>query len=85
MEIIYTPSFIRQYKKLNKHLQEEVLEKIELFKNKDNHEKLKVHALKGRMSDCYSFSINYSHRMVFEYLTKSEALFLKVGDHSIYE
>jgi mRNA-degrading endonuclease YafQ of YafQ-DinJ toxin-antitoxin module len=85
MEVYYTSSFIKQYNKLNTILQDEVIEKIELFKNKDNHTKLKVHALHGRLKKYYGFSVNYSHRIVFEYISKNEVVLLKVGDHDIYE
>ena len=45
MKISYKTTFIRQYNKLDKGLQEEILEKIELFKDKNNHIILKVHKL----------------------------------------
>jgi mRNA-degrading endonuclease YafQ of YafQ-DinJ toxin-antitoxin module len=85
MEVNYTPSFIRQFNKLNKNLQEEVLEKIELFKNKDNHIKLKVHALNAKFEGSYSFSINYSHRIIFDFISKKEVVLTDVGDHDIYK
>ena len=62
----------------------EVLEKIELFKAPENHEALKVHKLKGKFSDCYSFSVNYKFRIVFEYSGKRQATLLLVGDHDVY-
>ena len=85
MEVHYTAAFIRQYNKLNKNLQDEVIEKIELFKNKSNHTTLKVHALHGRLKNYHSFSVNYSHRIVFEYISKEEIALLKVGTHDIYD
>lgn len=85
LEINYTPLFIRQYNKLDTDLQDEVVEKIEFFKDKENHDKLRVHALKGKMQGYFSFSVNYSHRVVFEYLNKKEVALLKVGDHDIYK
>lgn len=84
MEVHYTPTFIKQYNNLPNSLQEEVLEKIELFKNKNNHTALKVHVLHGKLKNYYSFSVNYSHRIVFEYLSKKEIVLLKVGNHDIY-
>ena len=84
LEIIYAPVFLREFKKLEISLQDEVLEKIELFKNSSNHKQLKVHKLKGPLKGRYSFSVNYSFRVVFSYDSKSRINILTVGDHSIY-
>lgn len=65
MEILYKPTFIRQFNKLEELLQDEIIEKIELFKDKKNHKQLKVHKLTGKLKDFYSFSVNYSYRIVF--------------------
>jgi len=84
MIISYKPSFVRELKKMPTELQEEVLERIELFKNEENHKKLKVHKLKGRLGDYYSFSVTYSHRIVFGYESKTEVVFIAIGDHGVY-
>lgn len=84
MVIKYKPSFVREFKKLPVDLQEEALERIDLFKNKTNHKKLKVHKLKGKLKKFYSFSVTYSHRVVFEYENKKDVVFLGIGDHDIY-
>lgn len=83
--VSFKPSFIKKLNKLDKGLQEEVLERIELFKKVENHRLLKVHKLHGQLSDCFSFSINYKVRIVFEYLSKSEVVLLYIGDHDIYK
>jgi len=82
--LTFAPSFIRQYKKLEISLQEEVLEKIELFKHDSNHKLLKVHKLHGEMSNCYSFSVNYAYRIVFSYNKNREISLLSIGSHDIY-
>lgn len=83
--ISYTPSFIKQYNSLEKDLQDEVVDKIELFKKIKNHKQLKVHKLKGKLNGRYSFSVNYNTRIVFNYVSKKEAVFLVIGDHDIYK
>jgi plasmid maintenance system killer protein len=80
----YKPSFVRQLNKLPTAIQDEVFEKLELFKNVENHQKLKVHKLKGKLQSFYSFSVNYSHRIVFAYETKNDVVFISIGDHDIY-
>ena len=84
MEVQYKPSFVREFKKLPKEVQDEAFQKITLFQDVKNHESLKVHKLKGRLKDFYSFSITYSHRIVFMYENKNIAVFLAVGDHDVY-
>ncbi len=85
MVIRYKPSFVREFKKLPTELQEEALEKIDLFKDAENHIKLKVHKLKGRLAGIYSFSVTYSHRIVFSFESKDTVVFLAVGTHDIYK
>jgi mRNA-degrading endonuclease YafQ of YafQ-DinJ toxin-antitoxin module len=85
MEILYKPTFIRQFSKVEKSLQEEILEKIELFKQVENHDALKVHKLKGHLKDCCSFSVNYKIRIVFSYEKKNCAVLLALGDHDVYK
>lgn len=84
IEIGFKPSFIRQVKCLEENLRVEVLEKIELFKDRKNHKALKVHKLHGALADCRSFSVNYKTRIVFRYETKNEAVLLAIGDYGIY-
>lgn len=85
MIIRYKPSFIRDFKKLPVEVQEEVLEKIDSFRNKNNHKKLKVHKLKGKLKEFYIFSVTYSHRIVFDYESKKEVVFIMIGDHDVYK
>jgi len=84
LTIGYKPTFLRDFKKLPAELQADAKDKIELFKNTDNYKKLKVHKLKGKLKTYYSFSISYSHRVVFEYQNKQTVTFLAVGDHDVY-
>lgn len=85
MEISYKPTFIRQYNKLNEDLQREVLEKIELFKNKENHILLKVHKLHGKFKENFSFSVNYKFRIVFIWEESGRAILVAIGDHDVYK
>ena len=84
MKVSYTPSFVRHFGALENDLQEETLEKIELFKNAKNHKILKVHKLSGQLKGRYGFSVNYRIRIVFTYLEKNETLLLAIGSHDIY-
>ena len=86
IEVIVAPRFKKDFNKLSGDLQEEVYEKIELFKDLENHQKLRVHTLKGRMQGRLSFSVNYKYRIVFLWEKKNKSAYLlTVGDHSIYQ
>lgn len=84
LEINYKTSFVKIFDELEVNLQEEILEKIILFRSPKNHKQLKVHKLHGALKNCYSFSVNYEIRIVFEYISKKEVVLLGVGDHDVY-
>ena len=83
--IVYTPSFVRQFRTLEPQLQEEVIEKIELFKNLKNHKPLKVHKLSSRLRGRFSFTVNYKICIVFSYLSNKEVVLLAIGGHDMYK
>jgi len=83
MRLFYTPKFLKQFNKLEPSLQDEVGEKIELFKKTKNHKALKVHKLKGPLTGRYGFSVNYKIRIVFR-KQKDIYYLLTIGDHDIY-
>ena len=85
IEIEYAPTFLNQLKKLPVELQHEAIEKVAFFKDRTNHRQLKVHKLKGKMAGKWSFSVNYSYRIVFKWLPDDGAALLAVGDHDLYK
>ncbi len=85
MIVEYTGPFIQAFGALESFLKEEVLARIEEFKDLRNHRRLKVHKLHGRLKGRYSFSVNYRYRVIFTYPEKGVARLHAVGDHDIYE
>lgn len=87
IEVAFKPSFIDIFNALEPRLQDEVLEKIELFKEPSNHRQLRVHKLHGELSGFFSFSVNYHYRIIFAYegKGKNKAVFIRLGDHSLYD
>jgi len=65
-EIIYTPTFRKVFNRLPKEIQDQAVKKESLFKADAFDPKLKSHKLKGKFTNYYSFSISYSHRIVFK-------------------
>jgi len=84
MVIVYSPKFAKKLKSLEFNLQEEIIEKIELFRDVKNHKQLKVHKLHGRLKNRFGFSVNYKVRIVFRYLSEQEVVFLVIGGHDVY-
>jgi len=87
MEVAFAPSFIRALA-LPAGLQEDALEKIDLFHETKNHKQLKVHKLTGRLVDRYSFSVNFQTRIVFRFSKQKKpktAFLLTIGDHDVYK
>ncbi|MBA3789516.1 type II toxin-antitoxin system mRNA interferase toxin, RelE/StbE family [Patescibacteria group bacterium] len=87
LSIEYAPEFIRTWKKLPRDLQDEVIDRIELFQHQRNHSSLKVHKLKGDLRSKWSFSVNFRYRIIFQYAGKSKdvAQLLDIGDHTVYD
>lgn len=85
IEISYTKTFLKRYKKIDSDLQEEIKERIDLFKDKKNHKRLKVDKLKGKYKGFLSFSINRKDRILFQFVKGNSAIFLDIDDHDIYK
>jgi plasmid maintenance system killer protein len=85
IEIAYAAVFVRQLRKLPTALQEEVVARVSLFKDRQGHEGLRVHKLHGPLAGRYSFSVNYKYRIVFVWTSAEQVTLLAVGDHDVYE
>ena len=85
MEILYSPKFARQYKKLPKEIQMKAEKMEKVFRVDPFDIRLKTHKLSGTLKDFYAFSINHSHRIIFDLPVENVARFYAGGDHSIYE
>lgn len=84
LTVSFKASFLRKLDLLEEGLQIETTEKIDLFKDIQNHRLLKVHKLHGPLAGSYSFFVNYKTRIVFEYVSKKEVVILSIGDHDVY-
>ena len=77
----YSTRFIRVFRKIAPDLQEEIIEKVELLKDEDNHKRLKVHKLSGKLKSIWSFSVNYKIRVTFVKPKKNVIVLGTVGTH----
>ncbi len=84
-EIAFSPKFLKTAKKLKPNLKEEIIERVDLLKNEENHHKLKVHKLNGKLKGRYSFSVDYKNRIVFTYLDANTIYLHNFGSHDVYD
>ena len=87
MRVLLKPRFARLFDELSSNLQQEVFEKIELFKDARNHKLLRVHPLHGKLQGQHAFSVNYHIRIVcmYEDRKKTTAILLAIGNHDVYQ
>ncbi len=83
-QILYTPKFVRQWKKLEIDLQDEVERTLAILRKDPKTPSLKVHKLTGALKGFLSCSVNYRYRIVFEWDNVKTIAVLSVGDHDIY-
>lgn len=85
MKIFYSPHFIKNYKSLPKTIQAKAEKKEIIFRKDPFNQRLKTHKLTGKFSDFWSFSVDYTYRIVFEFQDKHLVVFHKIGNHSVYK
>jgi len=76
--------FKRSFIKLPKNIQRLAVEKEAIFVKNPFEPQLRTHKLKGKLSGLWSFSLNYSYRIVFEFIRKDQVIFYDIGNHQIY-
>lgn len=84
MKVTYSVSFKREYKawqKRNQNKTELLLKAINLFIENPFHPTLRTHKLRGKLQDCFAFSIAYDLRIVFYFEDAEHAVFIALGSH----
>lgn len=84
MKIIYSPNFLRNYRRLSDTIRDKAEEKEVIFRKDPFDVRLKTHKLSGAFIGFWSFSVDYHYRIIFEFKNKHMVIFHKIGDHSIY-
>ena len=85
IEIIRTNRiFDKHYRKLDKRIKESAKERERIFRDDPYNSILGTHKLHGKDSGTLAFWINYSYRIKFTFISKTEVLFLDIGTHDIY-
>lgn len=85
MEILYAPKFARQYKKLHKNTQAAAERREKIFRKDPFDALLKTHKLSGHLEGFYAFSVDFSHRIIFDFAGEDTVRFYEIGTHDIYD
>ncbi|MFA5791715.1 MAG: type II toxin-antitoxin system mRNA interferase toxin, RelE/StbE family [Candidatus Paceibacterota bacterium] len=85
MKIFYTKKFEREYKRLNKKIKLKVESCENIFRKNPFNPTLKTHKLSGELKDFWSFSIDFSYRVIFEFIDNGNIFFHSIGNHNIYK
>lgn len=84
MKIYYSTKFAREYKKLPGKIKLVAEKKEKIFRKNPFHHQLKTHKLAGKLKSYWAFSLDYQHRIIFEFADKDRIWFHSVGTHEIY-
>lgn len=86
MNIFYTSKFKREYKKLTLEIKKKAETREALFRKEPFASILKTHSLKGVLEGFWSFSVDFSYRIIFEFNDdQTIVIFHSVGTHDIYK
>ncbi|KKU80487.1 MAG: Plasmid stabilization system [Candidatus Peregrinibacteria bacterium GW2011_GWA2_47_7] len=84
-EIFYSSHFERAFKKLPSAVKKRATAKEKIFRKDCFDECLKTHKLHGELNAFWSFSVDYSYRILFEFHGNASVIFIDIGPHSIYQ
>lgn len=81
MRIETTPRFDRRFQKLPHLIQERALRREEIFQENPFDPRLGTHKLHGKRKDEWAFSVDYSYRITFVFLSVGDVLYTDIGTH----
>lgn len=84
MKIYYSSKFAREYKRLPLKVKNLAEKKEKIFRQNPFDQRLKTHKLTGRLKEFWSFSLDESYRIIFEFADEDNIWFHSVGSHEIY-
>jgi addiction module RelE/StbE family toxin len=82
MEIQYHRNFVKQYKKLDRNIQQQFLERQLLWLKQPDDPRLRVHPLKGKFMGHWSMNVSGDVRAIYSLEGERVVIFLLIGTHS---
>lgn len=84
MKIYYSSKFLKEYKRLPIKIKLLAEKQERIFRKDPFDPRLKTHHLTGKLKYYLAFSIDYKHRIIFEFTGENVVWFHSVGTHDIY-
>lgn len=81
ISVSYSRRFLKQASSFPADILEQAQKRERIFKQNPFDGRLNTHRLHGKEKEVWSFSINYTYRIKFIFLTETEVLFLEIGTH----
>jgi len=82
--IRYSSKFYKEYKRLSAEVKKQAEKQEIIFHSNPFDIRLKTHKLTGKLKNFWAFSIDYKHRIIFEFVSEDMIWFHSVGSHQIY-
>jgi addiction module RelE/StbE family toxin len=83
--LLWTETFTRKFKRLvrqNPQLKILIEQRLQQLSENPFHPSLRTHKLKGKLSEIWSFFIDYSYRILFKFAREEDdILLLTLGSH----
>lgn len=84
MKIYYHPKFKASYQKLSREIKIKAEYRELMFRKNLFNPLLNTHKLHGKLKNYWSFSINNTHRIIFEF-HNPDVTFLDIETHELYK
>jgi len=78
----YYEKKFKTFKSKHPELKEKYIKTIKMLQVNPSHPSLRLHKLKGNLSDLYSVSLNMKYRILLDFIIKEDQVILiDIGDH----
>lgn len=84
-QVQVTSQFEKAFSRLPRNIQQLAERKHTVFQNNVFQRSLATHKLKGELDGFWSYSINYSYRVMFRFIDPETVLYYDIGTHEIYK
>ena len=82
--IEYSSRYRRSFRKLPPDIQKKARGREAVFAAHAFDPRLKTHKLHGIFQDYWAYSVDGTYRVIFRFISITEALFFDIGRHAIY-
>jgi mRNA-degrading endonuclease YafQ of YafQ-DinJ toxin-antitoxin module len=82
--IAVTGKYARSFRKLSRHLQDELVKRERIFRANALDPRLATHRLHGKLRSLWSYRVTLACRVLFEFTGSDAVLYHDVGSHDVY-